>query len=280
MKRITIISTLILLVLILGGCMPPGEPLVIEETVNIADTKRIDIDLSSSDLEVIVENRDDVFIEYLTYENGPDLRVREGASLRISEESDWPFMIGYNRSPRLNVYVPTTFKDELIIETSSGDVDIRDMTLNFLDVNMSSGDFYGEDLKVEEVKINLSSGDVLIETLVADTIDLDSSSGETELYNVEGKIKGHASSGDVIIELETLVDDIDYRLSSGEIFLRFLDSDIDAELDLSCSSGDVRNRLRDVDIDKEDDNLLRGTIGSGKFSIELHTSSGDITVED
>ncbi|MDF2904870.1 MAG: hypothetical protein K0R34_191 [Herbinix sp.] len=146
-----------------------------------------------------------------------------------------------------------------------------------------------------------SSGNITIAGAIGDK-EIETTSGEIELSGCIGYVKASASSGDIIIsdqggagtfestsgnirisftdELSTSKEDIEASASSGNVELR-LPSGLNFDFVAKTSSGDIDTSFDDSLSYKKDGDYASGTIGANPdFSIEIGTSSGNITVED
>ncbi len=278
MTKALIFSATLIALIGLSGCVPAGDPITESYEASIADTGRIEIDLSTTDLVIQMDDGEDVTIEFLTYDRGPELTVREGKTLRIKEDNDLPFFINFDQSPKLIITVPHDYEDAINIETSSGDVDLTDMMFENLAIQISSGDLFINNLTSENVNLDLSSGDIIIDDAKMENLTIKTSSGDVELIDVQGKVSGRSSSGDVTVEMSTIKDDFSYNLSSGDFQMSLEDGVDNARFDLSCSSGDIDLDFDLDDYDRDEDDKVRGQIGDGDYDVEIDTSSGNIDI--
>lgn len=266
------------LTMLLSGCIPAGEPQTEIFNADTENISKIDIDLSTSNLRIKTVEQQDLYMEFETFENGPVLKVREGRSIRIDEETNYPFPITYDRSPLLTLYLPADYDNPLIINTSSGDVDADKLNLSELNIHVSSGDIFIFESNTDDMVLELSSGDVILEDVNTDYLTIKTSSGDAELINVTGEITGRSSSGKVWVEMEELRKDFSYNISSGDFSMNIEESPENADFNLSCSSGDIDLDIQLDNYDSQEDNRIRGSIGDASIDVEVHTSSGDIEI--
>ena len=266
------------LLLVLTGCSYIGDPVYTDDTYEFDDVSRLSLDLSITDVVMNQYDGDVLSLHFKSYENGPELSVKEGSSFRIKEVNDWPFTFGLADRVELTLDIPYDFEGDITIDHSSGGVDITSMDFKDLTIDLSSGDVYLEDVHLQDAEFDISSGDITLEDVVADSYDISISSGDTEIYDITGDIKGHASSGSVYIETDRLTGDIDYGISSGDFELSFTSDRADGEYDLGVSSGDVSLDFPLDDSRHMDDDKVIGTIGDGNYKVDVHISSGDIEI--
>lgn len=282
MSKVYLIIVLLFLSILLSGCMVVHESntksITEEKNLNLGETDKIVIESSSSDINFIQEEREDIYVRLETYEDGPYLNIKEGKTLTIEAKKDpgiKPIQINY--SSKLYVYVPKEFTSDIEISNSSGNVKINDILLNNIDLDISSGSVNGNNIVVGTCKVNISSGSVNIDNMVCEDFDVDLTSGNLNLKKFTGEINGHSSSGSSTIGLAKLSGDIKFTANSGNIDLIIDEEDVDARFDLSTSSGNIKINYDFISYDK-DKNKVKFDIGEGTYQIDLHTSSGNITV--
>ncbi|MEM6784948.1 MAG: DUF4097 family beta strand repeat-containing protein [Bacteroidota bacterium] len=145
--------------------------------------------------------------------------------------------------------------DRLVVDLSSGDVTLGTITAEEIVVDSSSGDLDAERLEADEITLDCSSGDYTIRTAIARRLSYDASSGDLEVREADiGEFIGDTSSGD--LEVGGILGSARVDMSSGSAELGIVKGALTAR----TSSGDVRARL---DLSSEAD---------------VSTSSGSITL--
>ncbi|WP_153732115.1 DUF4097 family beta strand repeat-containing protein [Sporosarcina obsidiansis] len=97
---------------------------------------------------------------------------------------------------------------------------------------------------------------------------------DLELHQLEV----HGSSGNVELDFKTFHSDIVVNLTSGNIHVQVNDEQLDATVLLQSKSGRHSNEWK-LDHHKQSKKTTSGTIGSGKYTVELKTTSGNIKLE-
>lgn len=281
MKKTTIIIAILAILILATGCVGAGRTKTEKETIELKNTTMISVESSSADIEIIPEDREDISVVLHTYERGPRLTVSDGKTIHIEVKNQriYNVNISFNYSPRLTIYVPQNYDQSMEIQNSSGDLDLKEFALSALNIDLSSGDVRGKKLVFDEGSIDSSSGDINMEDITCSQLDIHSSSGDLRLEDFTGKLEGDTSSGNALITYKEFAQDIEYSTQSGDITVDFNGEPIDADFDLSCSSGDVSMNFDLDDTQKEKENQVSGTKGDGTFEVNLHASSGDITVK-
>jgi lia operon protein LiaG len=251
-----------------------------KEEIKIDGVDNIELITSSGDIEVITERRNNILVELVSYKNGPKLFIDRGRSLKIEVKKKAFPLISFSRRGRvkLTVTIPEQYRETLVVKSSSGDVYLEKMELDDLEVNLSSGDLTVKEITANEGSFKTSSGDQELEDLTIENLDLYLSSGSLSLIGDIDNINARLSSGSADVKLEELTGDMDFRLSSGDFLMEFIDEDVDAELDLKTSSGEINVGFPVTIEESGRGKELSGTAGSGDYMIVVQNSSGDITL--
>ena len=212
----------------------------------------------------------------------------------------WYDYIGINIDPpKITVYLPEAEYSSLIIEESTGDIDIlRDFKFKSIDVSLSTGDVKCYASAAEAIKIAASTGDICAESISASSLDITVSTGKVTVSDMtcDGNITIGVSTGktyltDIVcknlistgrtgdISLKNVIstEKISVERSTGDVTLDRSDA---AELFITTSTGDVEGSLLTdkVFITKTDTGRINvpNSITGGRC--EITTETGDIKI--
>ena len=212
----------------------------------------------------------------------------------------WYDYIGINIDPpKITVYLPEAEYSSLIIEESTGDIDIlRDFKFKSIDVSLSTGDVKCYASAAEAIKIAASTGDICAESISASSLDITVSTGKVTVSDMtcDGNITIGVSTGktyltDIVcknlistgrtgdISLKNVIstEKISVERSTGDVTLDRSDA---AELFITTSTGDVEGSLLTdkVFITKTDTGRIDvpNSIIGGRC--EITTDTGDIKI--
>ncbi len=160
----------------------------------------------------------------------------------------------------VTIQIPASARPELKLLTTSGDMSIRDVALNTLNMTTTSGDInvdLNEDQDMPYAAIRTTSGDVDA-TIFAAQASFTTISGDLEIEGRYGKLHTGSTSGDVDVRADVVA--MSFKSISGDMDLVF-DSDELREVTGSTISGDV-----DVSLPS----------GIGTVGIRTQSRSGDI----
>lgn len=230
-------------------------------------------------------------------------------------EVEWKNLIGSNYG-MMRIFVPEKYEEDFIIKSISGNIGGREvlakdttikstsgkividlLRVEELDVSTISGGINIEDLKGNDVTLRTTSGKISVRKVVSDELKMNSISGKLEIEEIKADdVFLDTTSGSIIVsnaendtmDISTLSGRIEYTLEEqkGDIQLNSTSGDVDLEikknpngkLDLRSTSGDVNCTYEVSDVSVKKDNKLKGTVGNGKYDIEIKTISGDINV--
>ncbi|MBD5550343.1 MAG: DUF4097 domain-containing protein [Lachnospiraceae bacterium] len=160
------------------------------------------------------------------------------------------------------VWLPASYKGELTLTTSSGDITSEmDLVLERdLKAASTSGEITMPDVTASNVSLGSTSGNVRIENIetnrngTAGDINIATTSGDITLKQLSGETNIGSTSG--YVNAETITGNAQIATTSGDITVQYIDGNAAVE----SSSGNAK--------------ILEG---SGERSIS--TSSGDITID-
>jgi len=233
------------------------------KTFGIDQLKEIYIHSVSSDVSVFSTDEEDIKINFygrstLRSEKAlPKLITNlEGSKLKI--EIKYPKVIFYNTNVVLDVYIPQDYRESIIIDTASADVDISNLDLNnFL--------------------CKTASGDLRIESLDSDNLTLNTASGDVDIVDFSGNLKADLVSGDIDVGYRVFDNDVDIKIISGKVKIG-LPQNAEFYLKTNTVSGEVVARFPITIISFNKMNQLEGTVGTGDNKIITDTVSGDIYI--
>lgn len=229
------------------------------------------------------------------------VEVQNGTlTVNVVNNKKWYDYIGVNiDSPKITVYLPEVEYSSLVIEASTGDIEIsKDFKFKSIDISLSTGDVKCYASATEAIKIAASTGDIFAESISAGSLDITVSTGKVTVSSVtcEGDItvgvsSGKAyltdvtcknltstgSTGDVSLRNVISKEKISVERSTGDVTLDRSDA---ADLFITTSTGDVEGSLLTdkVFITKTDTGCINvpNSITGGRC--EITTETGDIKI--
>ncbi len=188
--------------------------------------------------------------------------------------------IGLNfDTPRITVYLPKTEYTSLLIDESTGDIEIpKDFNFKDVEISLRTGDVTFHASASEMIKIKTSTGDICVENISAGSLDLAVSTGKVTVSGVN-------CEGDVAIGVTTgkakLTDtQCKSLISTGDTGDISLDHVIAAEkFSIDRSTGDVKFDSSDAAeiVVRTDTGDVAGSLLTDKVFI-ANTDTGDVDV--
>lgn len=231
------------------------------KTFSIDQLKEISIHSVSSDVSVFSTDEEDIKIYFYgksalkSEKLLPKLITNlEGSKLKI--EIKYPKVLFYNANVVLDVYIPQDYRENIIIDTVSADVDI-----NNLDIN--------------NFQCKTVSGDLRIESLGSENLTLKTTSGDVNIMNFTGNLKADLVSGDIDVGYKVFDNNVDIKTISGKVTID-LPQNAEFYLKTNTVSGEVVNKFPITIISFNKMNQLEGTVRTGDNRIIVYTVSGNI----
>ena len=262
----------------------------------------ISIKTDTADIAFVLS--DDGMCRVVCYEDAKishSVEVQNGTlTVNVVNNKKWYDYIGVNiDSPKITVYLPEIEYSSLVIEASTGDIEIsKDFKFKSIDISLSTGDVKCYASATEAIKIAASTGDIFAESISAGSLDITVSTGKVTVSSVtcEGDITvgvstgktyltdvacknltSTGSSGDVSLRNVISKEKISVERSTGDVTLDRSDA---AELFIMTSTGDVEGSLltNKVFITKTDTGRIDvpNSIIGGRC--EITTDTGDIKI--
>lgn len=230
--------------------------LILEEDIEIKDIEKIEIDLVNYDVKINVSEDD--FIHMKAYGEEDSIKTTNNKTYRIEQFKKR--FIGINfmtfYSPRIEIFLPINYINDIDIHTVSGDVDALNNLENKLYIKTTSGDITLKNIK--DSKLETTSGD--IEASDIETIDIKTVSGDIDI--ISGQIKTiNTTSGDININNATVYETGKIKTVSGDIKIGSIN---DCYVEFSSVSGDAKI----LNNNRKSDNVL-----------SVNTVSGDINIK-
>ncbi len=235
------------------------------KTFGIDQLKEIYIHSVSSDVSVFSTDEEDIKIHFygrsaLKSEKAlPKLITNlEGSKLKIEIEYPKVLFSWAAADVLLDIYIPRDYRDNVIIDAVSADVDISNLDIN-------------------NFQCKTVSGDLKIKSLGSDNLTLKTTSGDVNIMDFTGNLKADSVSGDIDVRYRVFDNNIDIKTISGKVTID-LPQNAEFYLKTNTVSGEVVTKFPITIISFNKMNQLEGTVGIGDNSIIIDTVSGDIYI--
>jgi len=254
------------------------------KTFNPEEISSIEVDLSSTDLNIIPTTKGEIIVHFYGEVSTnlkraiPELvAYKTGDKLYVEILRSKDIVIGINISrTTMDIYIPEITLEEFKINVVSGDVILEDIKAAETYLETVSGDIKVQDLMAEKIRISSVSGDIIVQDYTGN-IDAGSIAGDISLIGGDDNedLDAATVSGDISIEQDA-VSDMNIGSTSGDVKIR-LPEDSQFYLDISTVSGDIKYDFA-INISSSGRRDLEGTVGNGGDRIMISTVSGDVTI--
>ncbi len=249
------------------------------------EINNIKIDESTNEIKIIKSNTDEYKINYGESEKTKyNIYVDENNNLIIERKKIINFINFISPKNNIILEVPESFNKDLVINTSTGNIDINvDNEINNLYLNFSTADVKISNITCNEMIIDGSTGDTYISNVeVTNNIEIDLSTGEAEINGLDTttlKVKVNTNG----IDLENIVaETINLEASTGDIDFNNIEF---KEMNIKTSTGDVEGSLNhpinNYNITSHcstGENNLPSKLDGGIYTLNVEVSTGDIEI--
>lgn len=305
-------SLVLIGIIIFGGIMSMLKWDFTKLSTNKQETNEYEI---AEDFKSISVNTDTADIIFVPSENSKctvvcyerknlrhTVEVKDGELvINTFDARKWYEYIGINfGAPKITVYLPESEYSTLIIEESTGDIEIpNDFKFKSIDVSVSTGDVKCSASAAGAIKIETSTGGIFVENTASGSLHLSVSTGKVTVSGVKcdgnvtvGVSTGKAyltnvvcknvissgSTGDITLKNVIAAEKLSIERSTGDV--KFEGSDA-AELFVETGTGDVEGTLLSdkVFITKTDTGRVNVPSSVTGGICEITTNTGNIKID-
>lgn len=236
-----------------SGFYVPNEQTLAPQLYELDSFKNINISNGHADIEILPSDR--YALEVIAFETTDVTYVVKDNTLTVKSNNikDKAMTIGFGpfRSPSIKIYVPRDASlSHITIDSSFGDVDLKNMKYEQFNLNMSYGDVSFKNIHSGQTEITNAFGDMSFQQFSSGRLVVNSEYGDID---IEGELKGKTT----------------INSSFGDVELQLRNNQSELGLNLSTSFGDLTVN------DKEYGTKL-SQLHDGKNQLEISLSQGDL----
>lgn len=229
------------------------------------DINEIDFNLNSQDVKVVNYDGEDLKVQIQSHSvpSGALPKTESGNKLILNTKYDTP------SNSSISISIPYNFNDRgtLKIITSSGDINISNLSMNILNLSTASGDIGVFGTTLNYLSLNNSSGDINFNNLTTlNETKLTSSSGHIIGSGTLGTINGGTSSGDINLQFRNSLSNTFLSTDSGSVTLS-LPLNLGYKLNYETTSGNLESSNKQL------------SSGDESPLININTISGDLDIK-
>lgn len=286
--------------LILTGCSHGQSTQPENEiTFSLANVSEVSISYDEEKVTFYESGNDELVIkEYMTNNKSSyHAKVDQSSDrIEISEGGKPFFKDGFCRY--IEVYLPASYHENLIITTTDGDIDISrlELSLHALHIDSTAGTVRLHTVEAQSLYLSTASGVLEADNLNADTISITTTSGNFFCEKLDGNVTYTTTSGNT--DIKSAVGLGTYRVNnSGELRVLYaevtgdlsfynkndgihvtLPPDLEFEFEATTKNGSVSTTFpENISIDGK---TATGTVGEHPtVTVKAETKNGNIEVE-
>ena len=263
------------------------KSIVKEEIYDLEQIDNIDLKLKSSDVKFFVsENNELKIIQYGNNDSKEFEENKDSNSIQIIDNPINFMFFNFGNNSRYEVYLPNSYKGNLIVETVSGEITLNNFNLELkkIEIQSVSGDIeLDSSFITKESKFKTVSGEITINKVNSDEIVLDTTSGDIEINNISSSDSNITTvSGE--ISLNYVSNMVKIKTTSGDVEIN--DLMINKDSKISTVSGEIG-----ININRESNCIIKtdtlsGSVHirnnnyqNGDYELDLKTTSGNIEIK-
>lgn len=258
-----------------------------KEFTELEEVTQIQVSTQNHAVEFVSTKEEQLHIRYFENEENTFLIENNGGHLRIEMKNNlkWYnrfFMFDLNsQDKKMVISVPESFKGEIDVKNSNGDIDFFSVQMQKMTVRNSNGKIVVSGLSItEELDAKTSNSSIRIENIqIGGNMKLTNSNGEITLRDadIDGKSIYKTSNSSInLVDLSG--ENFDLQTNNGKISLE----NITAQREILAKTSNSSIFLDHVDVEESisctnSNGSIKGTIVGAMqdFSITSHTSNGN-----
>lgn len=142
------------------------------------------IDTDCNDVNLIIEDRKNTFIEYVTsekftYEFSQETEGSKNilkVNQRKNKKIDFDFQKKNNS--RIKIFIPKRLIENIVIKNSIGDINIKDLVCSSLEIDNNIGNISLNDINIKKLNIKLKIGNMNLNKIISDNVEISNFIGD------------------------------------------------------------------------------------------------------
>lgn len=258
------------------------------KSMDLDGIDEISIDFYSGDIKFNNEGTNSIKVKVdgeITASNAytePELKCyKEGKTLYVElTKKHMGFFLNYSSDIVANISLPISYKNNLKVVSSAGDVNINGYELKNLDCKLSAGKLQMKNVSATTFTYKNSAGNLNADNLKTRSSNLRASAGKIQITKFTGDIEGSNSAGNTEIQYDKFNNNVDFSASAGRIKLTLPKASA-FKLDAEASAGSIKSDFSSININGEfGEKTAKGEVGKSNNMIQLKDSAGSIEINN
>lgn len=171
--------------------------------------------------------------------------------------------------PGLDVYLPETMYEQVIINSTNGRIEVSDFEIADLQIETTHAAIELKNI-IGNIDVSTSNGRINVSRITGEASRLRTTNGAIEISDVIGDIEAQTTNGRITFNNETIEQHVDLQSTNGGIEVNLRSEPEHAAFNLRTTNG--RTEIFG-------NNNTSQQFGDGRYDVTLRTSNGRITVE-
>lgn len=215
--------------------------------------------------------------------------IGDTLNIHVKNKSTWGFMLNFSKKAiQLKISVPKKLYESIHLKSNNGKIEAEKLIATSIHSQSDNGriiltEIASSNLQVEtdngrielvkvqsdQLKAKSDNGRILMNYVEADHIHAKTDNGRIELDQVTGNLIASTDNGRILLNTETLDQNIDFQTANGSIEINSSNMPMNASIS-------AKTRHGRIDIFGENNSLSR--FGKEEHQVKLKSSNGRITV--
>jgi len=219
-----------------------SKNLIEEKEIN--NIKNLNIEFNTLDIDIKTTEDDKITIKlYSDDEEEHKIEEQEDTINIIHKEQEHRINF-FNKSPKLVIYLPSSYDKEINIEGEAGDIHLDKLPNTNIKANLDVGDIKAESLN--KVNIKVKTGDIKINKL--NDLITEIQTGDIKLNEINNHLDINLKTGDVKIEEVNINENSKIEIKTGDVKIQKT-NEIYVEADTRVGDIKVQNNYRKAEIE-------------------------------
>ncbi|MFF5996906.1 DUF4097 family beta strand repeat-containing protein [Lysinibacillus sp. KU-BSD001] len=265
-------------------------PLQEEKIIELNDIKIISFQTNATDIEITSGSSNHILVKLegkiaQSFKHKYHINIEElNNQLKISflpNADSLGIKFGGEKDLTLQITLPERTYEELLVQTTSGDINTENITAKNMEIISDSGDQIVKNLNTTAVSSMMStSGSIKIEHGAMENFLIESISGDVEMQElISQRGQAKTSSGDITAGMKKILNELDIVTTSGDVAATFKEKPKSLKVNFKGDSGKPSIQLEDIISKDIGENHAIVVIGEGDKTLTVTTTSGDFTLK-
>lgn len=244
-----------------------------------------------------VKKEGDTVVVRVVYPNTMNISMSGQTWLDVKVPEDWDEDLEVSTISG-SIIAPRLSGEEISLSTTSGSIASDSIDGEHVQMNSTSGSFKlgklvardnfeqgsvsgsfeADRLEAGEMKLESSSGSIVIKSGEVEKTTSTSISGSMQMNLREGSAELSTTSGSISVTFEQGFEEIKANSISGSVKL-YIPGNSGFRADVNTVSGDINCEDFSMEMLSSEKRHLEGKVGNGDGRIEVHTTSGSVTIK-